>query len=77
MKHKELYKKAQLLKSGQVVEIAGDYFRAVKVDDVEKTSCCEECDLDSICRSDVFDVCCEMEAEVSHHWLLKLAHPHK
>lgn len=74
MRQKELYEKAQLLKAGQIVEIAGDWFRAVKVENYDKTSCCEECDLDSICRDDVFDVCCEMETAASHHWLLKLAH---
>lgn len=74
MTQKEMYKKVQLLKAGQIVEIAGDYFRAVKVDDWDKQSCCQQCDLDSICRDDVFDVCVEMETAGSHHWLLKLAH---
>lgn len=75
MKQKELYEKAQLLKAGQVVEIAGDYFQAVHIDNREESYCCEQCDLDSICRGDVFDVCCEMETLASHDWLLKLAHP--
>lgn len=75
MKQRELEKKAQLLKAGQVVEIAGDYFRAVKVDDAWSESCCEQCSLDSICHGDVFDVCCEMETAASHNWMLKLAHP--
>lgn len=74
MTQKEMYKKVQLLKAGQIVEIAGDHFRAVKVDDWDKQSCCLQCDLDSICRDDVFDVCVEMETVGSHHWLLKLAH---
>ena len=75
MKQKELYEKAQLLKAGQVVEIAGDYFQAKHIDSHGESSCCEQCDLDSICRGDVFDVCCEMETLTSHDWLLKLAHP--
>ena len=74
MKQKELYEKVQLLKAGQVVEIAGDWFRAVKVDDTDFESCCEQCQLDSICHDDVFDVCCEMETAASHWWYLKLAH---
>lgn len=77
MKQKELYEKAQLLKAGQVVEIAGDYFRAGHLVHHEESSCCEHCDLDSICRGDVFDVCWEMETLTSHDWLLKLALPHK
>lgn len=75
MTDKERYEKAQLLKAGQVVEIAGDWFQAVKVDDVDFESCCERCQLDSICRGDVFQVCCEMETAASHWWYLKLAHP--
>lgn len=75
MKQKELYKKAQLLKAGQIVEIAGDYFRAIHFEGGYWGNPCMLCDLDSICRGDVFDVCCEMETQVSHHWMLKLAHP--
>lgn len=71
----ELEKKAQLLKAGQVVGIAGNYFRAVKLDDSWPNSPCEECSLDSICRDDVFDVCCQMETLTEHRWMLKLAHP--
>lgn len=76
MKQKELEEKVQLLKAGQIVEIAGDYFRAVKVEGWDIVACCEQCDLDSICRGDVNDVCSEMETVASHHWILKLAHPH-
>lgn len=75
MKQKELNEKVQLLKAGQIVEIAGDWFRAVRFSDLGETACCALCDLDSICRGDVFDVCCEMETTASHHWMLKLAHP--
>lgn len=74
MSDKERYQKAQLLKAGQIVEIAYDWFRAVRLDDSYDGAPCEYCDLDSICRDDVFDVCCEMEMSPVHHWLLKLAH---
>lgn len=74
MKQKELYEKVQLLKAGQVVQIAGDFFQAVKVDDSDPTSMCNVCDLDSICHDDVLDVCVAMEAPRSHGWILKLAH---
>lgn len=74
MKERERNLKVQLLKAGQIVWIAGDSFRAVKVEDYDKESCCEQCELDSICRGDVFEVCCAMETVESHHWLLKLAH---
>ena len=75
MKQKEIYKKVQLLKAGQCVEINADWFRAVKLPDEWEKFACEECDLDSIGRGDVFDVCVEMETVGSHKWLLKLAHP--
>ena len=73
MKQRELQKKVQLLKAGQVVEISGDFFRAVKLN-VYPTDICEQCDLDSICRGDVLDVCVEMETVRSNGWILKLAH---
>lgn len=75
MRLNELEKKAQLLKAGQVVEIAGDFFRAVKVNNPAIVSCCQLCQLDSICRDDVFDVCCQMETLTDPNWLLELAHP--
>lgn len=75
MTDKERYQKVQLLKAGQIVEIANDWFQAVKVDRPYTDSPCEICELDSICRGDVFDVCVDMETLESHYWYLKLAHP--
>lgn len=75
MKQRELNKKVQLLKAGQVVKINGDFFRAVKFENVDRIDICTLCDLDSICHDDVLDVCCEMESPGSRHWILKLAHP--
>ena len=75
MKQKELNEKVQLLKAGQIVEIAGDWFRAVHLENDSDYNPCGLCDLDCICRGDVFDVCCEMETSFSFHWMLKLAHP--
>ena len=75
MRQKELHEKVALLKDGQVVQIAGDFFRAVKLEDVDRTDICTHCDLDSICRDDVLDVCCEMESTRSRGWMLKLSHP--
>lgn len=75
MTQKELYKAAQLLKAGQVVEISGDTFQAVRLAEELDNPICYYCDLDSICWGDVFDVCRELESVGSYHWLLKLAHP--
>lgn len=74
MSHKELMSKVALLKSGLIVEISGDTFVAERLSDGCNASPCEVCDLDSICRDDVFNVCCEMETLGSNKWLLRLAH---
>lgn len=75
MKQKELNEKVQLLKAGQVVEIAGDSFQAVKVPESSVWKACELCDLDCICRGEVEEVCYEMDWPFFDSWYLKLAHP--
>ena len=75
MTQKEMYKKVQLLKAGQIVEIEGDTFQAVRLEDDMPEGICSVCDLDSICRGDILNICCEMETMGSHRWYLKLAHP--
>lgn len=74
MKQKELYEKVQLLKAGQVVEIAGDCFRAFRIAEAWEGHACEACDLDCICRGDVEQVCSELDAPFGNRWYLKLAH---
>lgn len=75
MSQKELYEKVQLLKAGQIVQIAGDWFQAVKVSKYSMCDPCELCDLDSICRGDVEKVCNDMDWPFFDKWYLKLAHP--
>lgn len=75
MKQRELNKKVQLLKAGQIVEIAGDWFQAVRVPDSYEYRACELCDLDCICRGLVAEVCKEMDWPDYDRWYLKLAHP--
>ena len=75
MKQKDLTTKAALLKDGQIVEIAGDWFRAIRLNSAEFDLTCDYCDLDSICHGDVSDVCRELETSGSSNWILKLAHP--
>lgn len=75
MTQKELYEKAQLLKAGQIVEIAGDWFRACRVEESWEGQACDACALDSICRGDVAIVCCELDSVFNRRWYLKLAHP--
>lgn len=75
MKQKEIEEKAQLLKAGQIVEIAGDWFKACRIPDAWELRACEACDLDSICRGDVALVCDAMDRPFYSRWYLKLAHP--
>lgn len=75
MTRKELRMTVQLLKAGQAVEIAGDFFQAVKVPDSYKYRACELCELDSICRGVVAEVCQELDWPTYDKWYLKLAHP--
>lgn len=74
MKPKEIYEKAQLLKAGQVVEIAGDWFQAVRVPESSEWRACVHCDLDCICRGEVAEICREMDFPNPDEWYLKLAH---
>ena len=75
MKQKKLNEKVQLLKAGQVVEIAGDCFRAYRVAEGWEGRACEACELDCICRGEVEQVCEELDAPWGNRWYLKLAHP--
>lgn len=75
MTRKELRCTVQLLKAGQIVEIAGDFFQAVMVPDSWEYRACELCDLDCICRGEVADVCKELDWPTYDRWYLKLAHP--
>jgi hypothetical protein len=75
MRQKELELTVQLLKAGQVVEIAGDFFQAVRVPESYEYRACELCELDCICRGDVAEVCKWMDFPDFDRWYLKLAHP--
>ena len=66
--------KVQLLKAGQVVEIEGDYFRAVKIPECWGLRACEACELDSLCRGEVTEVCDALDRPFYDRWLLRLAH---
>lgn len=74
MKQKELYEKAQLLKAGQIVEIAGDWFRACRDAEAWEGRACDACDLDSLCKGDVALVCDELDKPFNNRYYLKLAH---
>ena len=73
MKQKELNEKVALLKDGQCVEIAGDWFKALRVAEGWEGRACEACELDSICKGDVELVCDELDKPFNNRWYLKLA----
>lgn len=75
MRYDKLYETAQLLKAGQIVQIEGDFFRAIKFIENPEDSPCLYCNLDSICRGDITDVCNELDAYGKDRWILALAHP--
>ena len=75
MKDGKLYETAQLLKAGQIVQIEDDFFRAIKFIGEPVDSPCLYCDLDSICRGDINDVCNELDSHGQGKWILALAHP--
>lgn len=74
MNKKELNEKVALLKDGQIVEIAGDWFRAFRIHVGCDFRPCDACDLDSICRGDVETVCNELDKPFFDRYYLKLAH---
>lgn len=73
MNAKAILKKCQLLKAGQVVEIDGNFFRAIHLGEIEASSPCYVCTLDSICTGNITDVCANLETFPDDRWILKLA----
>ena len=74
MKQKELLEKVALLKDGQIVEIENDWFQAVRLPEYWDEDPCNICELDSICRGDITDVCNKLDGDWPYKWYLKLAH---
>lgn len=72
MKNLSVYDKAQLLKAGQHVFIKDNWFKAKQLEGVDSMEVCSMCELDSICNSEVCEVCTEMETSRSHGWILEL-----
>lgn len=74
MTQKELNAKVALLRDGHVVQIEGDFYKAVKLPEDRQVRACEACDLDSLCRGDVAIVCTELDHPLYTRYYLKLAH---
>lgn len=72
MNLKEFYRKVDLLRAGQVVEIDGNYFRAKSLQAPDDYNDCLECSLDSLCRGNVAEACAELASSKRPHWRLEL-----
>lgn len=66
-------KKCQLLKAGQIVEIDGNFFRAIQLEVDWADSPCYYCTIDSLCQGNVSEVCAHLETFPDDRWILKLA----
>lgn len=72
MKAKMLAQKVALLKDGQVVEIDGLLFSAKRINDDDPQTPCLYCNVDCLCRSDVAEVCTELDFLSKSTWYLYL-----
>lgn len=72
MKEKELKEKVALLKDGQIVEINGLLFSAKRCIDDEEEHPCSLCSVDSVCSTDIFNVCYELDLTSKSMWYLHL-----
>lgn len=70
-----LYAKAVRLAEGGVVEINGHFVRAVDV--VGEVNPCNLCDMDSVCRMDMTDLCAEVDGYTHSLHILKFAYKQK
>lgn len=76
MTEKAMNEMCQLLKAGQVVEIDGNFFRAIHLDEMEAATPCHYCTLDSVCSESIADVCYHLDVYPNYGWILKLASEH-
>lgn len=72
MNQRKLRKKVALLKSGQMVEINGNFFSAKRINDEDPQTPCLYCNVDCLCRGDVAQVCTELDFMSKSVWYLNL-----
>lgn len=75
MTQKEINEKGKLLTAGRMVEIAGNWYKAVRVPKYSMWKACVLCDVDCLCRSEIQEVCLAMEFPDPDEWYLELVHP--
>lgn len=72
MKDTELHAKAIRLCEGGIVEVDGHFVKAEVVD--ESVCACDVCEMDSVCRMDMTDLCGECDAYERKSHILKFAY---
>jgi len=70
---KSIYEKACLLRDGQIVQISDNWFRARETSLDSDENPCLICQLDSICREEIAEVCLELDFSSRRYWILELA----
>lgn len=70
---KTIHDKAIRLLEGGIVEIDSDWFRLRRLPDYYEDIACNECNLDSICKTEHADVCAECESIIHRKCCLRLA----
>lgn len=74
---KSIHDKAIRLLEGGIVEIDSDWFYLKKLPDYYNDIACNECSLDSICKTDHATICGECDAISNRKCFLQLAHKNK
>ena len=72
MKKNELRDIVELLKAGQRVEIDGNIFSAKRLHPAFHCSPCDECNVDSLCRGNIAEVCTMLDFMSKSVWYLHL-----
>lgn len=72
MTRKELNEKVCLLHDGQIVEIDGLMFSAIRISDDDPETPCFYCNVKSICRGNIQNVCTELDPFDVSRWYLWL-----
>lgn len=72
MSDKEISEKVALLKDGQIVEIDGNCYKAIRVSPAWRGEECYYCEVDSNCRDNVTVICSELDVLAKNPYLLRL-----
>lgn len=72
MNQREINEKVALLKDGQIVEVDGLKFSAIRISDDDPETPCFYCNVDCVCNGNVALVCAELDFSSKSLWYLWL-----